>query len=133
VPGNINSPASKGTNRLIQQGAKLVRRVDDILEELNLTMVPEHSALQMVMPESAEEAAILGHLSHQPLHIDELIRLAELPSGMVSSTLSMMELKGMVQQVGGMNFVLAREPDPAYEVQSAPDTQVAQGAQERNE
>ncbi|UCG23654.1 MAG: DNA-processing protein DprA, partial [Chloroflexota bacterium] len=110
VPGNINSPASKGTNRLIQQGAKLVRRVDDILEELNLTMVPEHSALQMVMPESAEEAAILGHLSHQPLHIDELIRLAELPSGMVSSTLSMMELKGMVQQVGGMNFVLAREP-----------------------
>ena len=132
VPGNINSPASKGTNKLIQQGAKLVRRVDDILEELNLTMVPEHSALQMVMPETAEEVAILGHLSHQPLHIDELTRLAELPSGMVSSTLSMMELKGMVQQVGGMNFVLAREPDPEYEVRSAHSAPAALDLPERS-
>ena len=39
VPGNINSPASKGTNRLIQEGAKLITRVDDVLEELNLAMV----------------------------------------------------------------------------------------------
>jgi DNA processing protein len=118
IPGNINSPASKGPNKLIQQGAKLVRHVDDVLEELNLTMVPEHSAMQMIMPETAEEAALLSHLSHQPLHIDELTRLADLPSGMVSSTLSMMELKGMVQQVGGMSFVLAREPEPTYDVQA---------------
>lgn len=117
IPGNINSPASKGPNKLIQQGAKLVRHVDDVLEELNLTMVPEHSAMQMIMPETAEEAALLSHLSHQPLHIDDLTRLAELPSSMVSSTLSMMELKGMVQQVGGMSFVLAREPEPTYDVQ----------------
>ncbi len=116
VPGNITSPASRGPNKLIQQGAKLVRRADDVLEELNLTMVPEHSALQMIMPETAEEAAILAHLTHQPLHIDELTRLAEMPSGLVSSTLSMMELKGMVQQVGGMSFALAREPDPTYDV-----------------
>lgn len=116
VPGYITSPASQGPNKLIQQGAKLVRHVDDVLEELNLTMVPEHSALQMIMPETAEEAAILAHLSHQPLHIDELTRLAEMPSGLVSSTLSMMELKGMVQQVGGMSFVLAREPDPTYDI-----------------
>lgn len=118
VPGNITSPASKGTNKLIQQGAKLVSHVDDVLEELNLTMVPEHSAMQMVMPETAEEAAILAHLTHQPVHIDELTRLAELPSGLISSTLSMMELKGMVQQAGGMSFVLAREPDPVYDVEA---------------
>jgi DNA processing protein len=116
IPGNINSPVSRGPNRLIQEGAKLVRHVDDILEELNLTMVSEHSAVQMIMPETAEEAALLSYLSHQPLHIDDLTRLTELPSGMVSSTLSMMELKGMVQQVGGMSFVLAREPEPTYDV-----------------
>lgn len=121
VPGNINSPASKGPNKLIQQGAKLVRHVDDVLEELNLTMVPEHSAVQMIMPETAEEAALLSHLSHQPVHIDDLTRLSELPSGMVSSTLSMMELKGMVQQVGGMSFVLAREPEPIYDIQADKD------------
>lgn len=121
VPGNINSPASAGTNRLIQQGAKLVRSVNDILEELNLTMIPEQTAVQLVMPESAEEAMIISHLSHQPIHIDELTQLAELSSAEISSTLTLMELKGMVQQVGGMNYVLAREPDVVYEV--APEDQ----------
>lgn len=116
VPGNINSPASVGTNKLIQQGAKLVRTVDDILEELNLTMVPQQAAVQEVIPETAEEAVLLEHLTHQPVHIDELIRQVEMPSGLVGSTLALMELKGMVQQVGGMNYVLAREPEPTYEI-----------------
>ena len=90
--------------------------VNDILEELNLTMIPEQTAVQLVMPESAEEALIISHLSHQPMHIDELTQLAELSSAEISSTLTLMELKGMVQQVGGMNYVLAREPDIVYEV-----------------
>ncbi len=38
--------------------------------------------------------------------------------GLVGSTLTLMELKGMVQQVGGMNYVLAREPDPTYEIET---------------
>jgi DNA processing protein len=114
VPGNVNSPASEGTNRLIQKGAKLVRNVDDVLEELNLTMIPEQTAIQMALPESAEEATLLSNLSHQPVHIDALIRQVELSSSVVSSTLSLMELKGMIQQVGGMNYVLAREPGPEY-------------------
>ena len=115
VPGNITSRASKGTNRLIQQGAKLVTGVTDVLEELNLTMVPQQVAVQMALPESAEEAALLRHLSPQPTHVDELSRASGLPSAEVSSTLTMMELKGMVQQVGGMRYVLSREPDPVYE------------------
>ena len=114
VPGNINSPVSKGPNRLIQQGAKLVSSVDDVLEELNLRMVVEHTAVQMALPESAEEVALLGHLSAQPVHVDELCRATGLPSSLVSSTLTLMELKGMVQQVGGMNYALSREPAPVY-------------------
>jgi DNA processing protein len=43
--------------------------------------------------------------------------VAGLPSALVSSTLTMMELKGMVQQVGGMNYVLLHEPDPEYRVE----------------
>lgn len=114
VPGNVNSPASAGPNRLIQQGAKLVMSVDDILEELNLTMVPEQTAIQLALPDSAEEAALLQNLSRQPTHIDELSRESGLPSALVSSTLTLMELKGMVQQVGGMHYVLAREPEVVY-------------------
>jgi DNA processing protein len=121
IPGNITSPASRGTNRLIQQGAKLVIRIDDILEELNLTMVPEQTAVQRVMPDSAEEALLLSHLTHQPVHIDQLTLQAGLPSAQVSSTLTLMELKGMVRQVGGMNYILGREPDPVYETSSESD------------
>ena len=120
VPGNINSPVSLGPNRLIQQGAKLVTRVEDILEELNLQLVAEQTAVQLALPESAEEIALYTQLTAQPVHIDELSRTTGLPSNVVSSTLTLMELKGMVRQVGGMNYVLGREPDPVYHVQTAP-------------
>jgi len=119
VPGNINSPVSVGTNNLIQQGSKLVTRVEDILEELNLKMVAEQAVANVVLPETAEEAALISQLSSQPLHVDELGRLTGLPSSLVSSTLTMMELKGMVQQVGGMNYIRLREANSDYYVDSA--------------
>jgi len=119
VPGNINSPASIGTNRLIQQGAKLVTGVDDVLEELNLAMVLEHSAVQLALPETEDESAIFDNLSGQPVHVDDLSRSTGLPSSVISSTLTLMELKGMVRQVGGMNYIIAREPDPAYDASGA--------------
>ncbi len=117
VPGNVNSPVSKGTNHLIQQGAKLVSRVEDILEELNLTQVVEQTAVQLALPETSEEIALYAQLSGQPTHIDELCRSAEMSTGLVSSTLTLMELKGLVQQVGSMNYVLCREPDPIYQTE----------------
>jgi DNA processing protein len=116
VPGNINSVASQGPNRLIQEGAKLVTAVDDILDELNLQLVAEQTAVQKIIPETAEEAALLTHLTYEPIHIDELRRETGFSSSLTSSTLTLMELKGIVQQVGGMNYVLAREPEPVYEI-----------------
>ncbi len=118
VPGNINSHASQGPNRLIQQGAKLVTRVEDILEELNLQMAVEQADLHVALPESAEEAALIGALSTVPTHVDELSRTTGMPIGMVSSTLTLLELKGMVQQVGGMSYVRTREPDVVYETRA---------------
>lgn len=115
VPGNIHSPVSVGTNRLIQQGGKLVMRVDDVLEELNLKMAVDQQVAKAVLPETAEEAALIAQLSSQPLHVDELGRLTGMPSSLISSTLTIMELKGMVQQVGGMQYVRLREAAPTYE------------------
>ena len=115
VPGNINSPVSVGANRLIQQGAKLVMGIEDVLEELNLRMAGEQAAATVALPDSAEEAALLSQLSSQPLHVDELGRLTGMPSYLVSSTLTLMELKGMVQQTGGMNYVRLREPEVVYD------------------
>ena len=119
VPGNVNSPVSKGPNRLIQQGAKLVLSVEDVLEELQLGRVVAQTAVQLALPESAEEAALLAYLSAQPVHVDELCRQTGLPTNQVGSTLTMMELKGIVQQVGGMRYVRLREPDVQYSERSS--------------
>ncbi len=121
VPGNINSPVSQGPNKLIQQGAKLVTKVEDVLEELNLHMVVERTAVQLALPGTAEEIALYTHLSAQPVHIDDLSRTTGLPSALVSSTLTLMELKGMVQQVGGMNYILLREDGPTYHTTQSED------------
>lgn len=109
VPGSIFSTSSTGANKLIQDGgARLVMNVNDILESLNLFMVPQHVEMQAALPDNAEERTLLALLSHDPRHVDDLIRASELPTMMVTATLTMMELKGMVRQVGGMQFVLAR-------------------------
>ena len=79
-----------------------------IVEALNLYMVPEYVEMQAVLPDDAEERTLLALLSHDPCHIDELIRESGLPTKTVSATLQIMELKGMVKSVGGMQFVLAR-------------------------
>jgi len=116
VPGSILSPASRGTNHLIQEGAKLVRDYTDILEELNLTAVAQQMEIKEVIPASNTEALLLRQLSAEPTHIDEVCRSSGLPIAEVSSTLAMMELKGLVKQVGTMNYVLSREAREGYRV-----------------
>ncbi len=116
IPGSILSPVSTGTNRLIQEGAKLVRSYTDILEELNLTAVARQMEMQEVLPESDTESLLLKQLSAEPLYIDEVCHRSGLTAATVSSTLAMMELKGMVRQVGTMNFVLAQEARQLYKV-----------------
>ncbi len=116
IPGSILSPASSGTNHLIQEGAKLVHNYTDILEELNLTAVAHQMELKEVIPASDTESRLLKQLSAEPTHIDEVCRSSGLPMPTVSSTLAMMELKGLVKQVGAMNYVLAREAREGYRV-----------------
>ena len=117
VPGSIFARGSRGTNELIQQGAKMVCNVSDVLEELNLTMVSEQAQARAVIPENETEAVLLEHLSAEPIHVDRLGRAVQLPIAQVSSTLALMELKGMVRQVGGMSYVLAREGGVDYVIE----------------
>ena len=114
IPGSIFARGCRGTNDLIQQGAKLVTNVGDILEELNLTMVSEQAQARATIPENETEALLLECLSAEPVHVDELGRAVELPIAQVTSTLALMELKGMIRQVGGMSYVLARDGGVSY-------------------
>jgi len=116
IPGSILSPASRGTNHLIQEGAKLVRDYTDILEELNLTAVAHQIEMKEIIPASDTESLLLKKLSAEPTYIDEVCRLRGLPISTGSSTLAMMELKGLVKQVGMMSYVLAREAREEYRV-----------------
>jgi len=116
VPGNIFHRGARGTNKLIQQGAKLVLAVEDILEEMNLTMISQHQEVRQIVPENETEAQLLSYLSAEPIHIDEIRQESGLPITAVSSTLALMELKGLIRQVGGMNYVLARETRAGYVV-----------------
>ncbi|MBI4283115.1 MAG: DNA-protecting protein DprA [Chloroflexi bacterium] len=116
IPGSILSPASRGTNQLIQEGAKLVSAYTDILEELNLTAVAHQIEMKEMMPPSDTESLLMKQLGAEPTHIDEVCRSSGLSVATVSSTLAMMELKGLVKQVGAMNYALAREMREEYRV-----------------
>jgi DNA processing protein len=116
VPGGILSKYSSGPHYLIQNGAKLVTHVNDILEELNLTMVAQQAEARAVIPDNDVEAVLLKQLSTEPIHIDELGQVTGLSAPQVASTLTMMELKGMVRQVEGMNYIIARESGVRYVV-----------------
>jgi len=115
VPGSILSPASRGTNHLIQEGAKLVRNYVDVLEELNLTIMAQQLEMKEFLPVDETESLLFKQLSREPTHIDDICRHSGLAAALVSSALTMMELKGMVKQVGGMNYVLVREMKEEYQ------------------
>jgi len=105
IPGSILSPGSKGTNHLIQEGAKLVCNCNDILEELNLTTMAQQLEIKEFLPANEKESQVLKQLTFEPGHIDEICRRSGLAMPEVSSTLAMLELKGIAKQVGNMNYV----------------------------
>jgi DNA processing protein len=116
VPGNVTARSSMGTNRLIQQGAKLVISAEDIMDELNLTRttVETHTEIRAVAPANEMEAVLVRHLSDEPRHIDDLCQITKLPITQVSSTLAIMELKGIVRRLEGMHYTLARGRGETY-------------------
>lgn len=116
VPGNILAPQSKGTNRLIAQGARPMLSVRDLLDVLNLTRVTEQRLVRKALPTDETESKLMSVLTHEPLHMDEIRNQTGLPIERVSATLVMMELKGLVRQVGGLNYVAVREEQAEYDV-----------------
>lgn len=104
VPGPITSPYSKGPASLIKKGAKLVERVEDILEELNIKGTGKsnsagHKASGKQL--TADEQIIMKLLADRQMHIDELVRVTGLTSAVTASTLTILEMMGIVKDFGG--------------------------------
>lgn len=106
VPGSILHPGSVGCNQLIREGAFPFLSVADLLEQLDFTTFSLQSSVRQQTPADPLEAQLLTTLSREPRHIDEIVRQIAWPAAQVSSLLTMMELKGIVKQVGGMNYVV---------------------------
>ena len=98
VPGSILSQKSQGTNYLIQQGAKLIQTTDNILEEFNINPQTIHSPKVLLSP---QEQAVYNQLTNQPLSVDKIIANTHLPSSIVLTQLSMLELKQLIKSVSG--------------------------------
>lgn len=105
VPGSIYAPGSEGPHRLIQLGAKLIHTPDDVLAELGLKNASEEQQSRAVIADSAEEAVLLGILGSEPIDLDKLIESVDLDSATVLSTLTLMEMKGRVRNLGGNQYV----------------------------
>ena len=102
LPGQADSRKSDGTNRLIQQGAKLVMKVEDILTKFELQLPQKQ--VEILPKLSSEESAVFIRLSHKLIHIDELCTQMKKDTPEVLSTLLLLELKNLVQQHPGKLF-----------------------------
>jgi DNA processing protein len=114
VPGSILAPQSKGTNKLIQRGALPLLNASDLMQALDLTRVGEQKSARKILPADEVEARLWNLLGNEPLHVDEIRNQAALPIEKVSAALALMELKGLVRQVGGMNYIAVREVQSGY-------------------
>jgi len=103
VPGSIFSEASEGPNRLIQMGAKTVLDANDILQELNIEQFLGEKEAQIVIADSPTEEILLK-LLEKPITVDELINTSKLAPPLVNTTLIMLEMKGVVLNMGGTRY-----------------------------
>lgn len=115
VPGNINSYKSTGAHDLLKQGAKLVEKAEDVVEELAPLLVSGYAEYGGFTNSSkdgpgknpdltAEEARVYDALDPYPAHIDELGGKLAMDSGSLLAVLLNLELKGIVKQMPGKYF-----------------------------
>jgi DNA processing protein len=108
VPGNITSRNSEGTNKLIKQGAKIVLKTGDIIEELAPVL---KGYIRIQQKENIalmeEEDKVCMMLSREPKHVDLISRESGLSVNQLLTLLLSLELKGVVKQASGKRFYIA--------------------------
>jgi DNA processing protein len=107
VPGPAGPAAHRGAHRLIQQGAKLVTSVEDILAELPPVLAARRTTVRAAAAEAAltpAERRVFATIRLEDRHVDEVIHEAAAPAGAVLEILLALELRGLVQQLPGKRF-----------------------------
>ncbi len=114
VPGRIDSPQSKGCHELIKKGAKLCEGAEDVLSEFeylfpssNRPPAPNETGSLVALTLSENEQRVFDLLGAEEAHIDDLIRRSGLAPSAVSVGLLSLEMKRLIRQLPGKNFVKA--------------------------
>lgn len=118
IPGSIHNPLAKGCHALIRQGAKLVEKADDILEELGTqlggaTPVPLSSHPEpgrQAEPLDAQYQSLLAAMGHDPVSADQLIARTGFAPAEVASMILLLEMAGHVSSVPGGLYARAQTP-----------------------
>jgi DNA processing protein len=106
VPGSIYGKNSEGTNNLIKYGAKLINNYNDVLEELNIDRRIGENIVKKTIPPNLEESKIIKYLDkNESMHIDILAKKSSIKISILSSKLVLMEMKGMVKNVGANYYI----------------------------
>jgi DNA processing protein len=110
IPANIFNRTGAGCNRLIQEGAKLVMKASDVLDELAIAYSKKvtKAKTEKIAPAGDLEKRILSLLDEEALHVDEITRQSGLSSADVVGTLTILELKGLAQSLGAMQYCRTR-------------------------
>jgi DNA processing protein len=112
VPGPVTSETSRGANRLIQDGAKLVQGWEDVVAELPPVWrrcLTEGAGAEAPGPApEGDEPRVLALLGGEPIHIDQVIDRSGVPSGRAAAALLSLELKGWVRHLPGQHYTLMR-------------------------
>jgi DNA processing protein len=114
IPADITRKTGEGTNRLIQDGAHPLLESKEVLEILNLRRQTQESGSTSIMPEDANQLALLEILSDEPAHIDILYQRTGIPIQEIHAALSMLELHGSIKHLGGMHYLRLHEEKIKY-------------------
>ena len=124
VPGRIDSPASAGCHKLLKQGARLVDSIEEIMDALGYVGdgLKDHASAAVTDAQakaqrtlfdvselnlSPQEAGILNHLNSEPVQVEDLIQMTQLPAGKIHAAVISLQLKGLIRQLPG-NMIVKR-------------------------
>ncbi|MBI3061348.1 MAG: DNA-protecting protein DprA [Deltaproteobacteria bacterium] len=114
VPGEAGASRSRGTHRLIRQGAKLVEGVEDVVEEIAPQLLEragsarEKAPLALPSDVGTEAKRVFGLIAERALQIDEVIEASGLAAARVSEILLDLEMRGLLKQLPGKRFITGR-------------------------
>ncbi len=108
VPGSIMSPMSRAPAKLMKDGAQIIESAGDVLSSLGLANMrrSDNNKNTCVVAGNDNEQNILAILNREPTHIDALIQETGLTAGVVTATITVLELGGRVKDLGGNVYAL---------------------------